>query len=255
MIQVRDLTKRFHSPQVVTAVDGVSFRCEAGAIFGLLGPIGAGKTTTLRMLATLLAPDEGSATLNGCEVREDPAGVRSSIGYVSTTTGLYGRLTAREMITYFARLQGVAEPRRRSDELVERFGIGPFAHVRCDRLSTGMRQKVSIARAVVHDPPILILDEPTSGLDVLVARAFLEFVEQARDEGRCVLFSTHIMSEAERLCDRVAIIHQGRILADDTLPALREASGCRYLEDVFVHFVEHAAPGEGFTPSRNDGDR
>ncbi len=240
MIEVRGLTKRFHSPRVVTAADDVSFRCEAGAIFGLLGPNGAGKTTTLRMLATLLAPDEGTATLNGCEVRGDPAGVRGSIGYVSTTTGLYGRLTAREMITYFARLQGVAKPRERTEELVEAFGIGPFAHVRCDSLSTGMRQKVSIARAVVHDPPILILDEPTSGLDVLVARAFLEFVEQARDEGRCVLFSTHIMSEAERLCDRVAILHQGRILADDSLDALREASGCRYLEDVFVHFVQQA---------------
>jgi sodium transport system ATP-binding protein len=240
MIEVRGLTKHFYSPRQVTAVDGVSFRCEAGAVFGLLGPNGAGKSTTLRMLSTLLAPDEGSAVLHGSSVKEDPEGVRGSIGYLSTTTGLYGRLTAREMIHYFARLQGVADPRGRTDQLMERFDIHPFAHVRCDRLSTGMRQKVSIARAVVHDPPILILDEPTAGLDVLVARTFLEFVEQARDEGRCVLFSTHIMSEAERLCDRVAILHQGRILADDVPSALKDASGCRYLEDVFVHYVQQA---------------
>ncbi len=240
MIIVEGLTKRFHSPRVVTAVDRVSFRCEAGAVFGLLGPNGAGKTTTLRMLATLLAPDEGRAVLAGHDVRSEPQAVRGSIGYLSTTTGLYGRLTAREMIAYFARLQGVANPSRRTEELIERFSIGPFAHVRCDRLSTGMRQKVSIARAVVHDPPILILDEPTAGLDVLVARTFLELVEQARDDGHCVLFSTHIMSEAERLCDRIAILYQGRILANDSLDALRQDTGQRYLEDIFVQYVERA---------------
>ena len=129
--------------------------------------------------------------------------------------------STREMIAYFARLQGVERPTQRTEELIERFDIGPFARVRCDRLSTGMRQKVSIARAVVHDPPILILDEPTAGLDVLVARSFLELVEQARDDGHCVLFSTHIMSEAERLCDRIAILNEGRILADDTLEKIR----------------------------------
>ncbi len=238
MILVEGLTKRFHGPEVVTAVDGVSFRCEAGAVFGLLGPNGAGKTTTLRMLATLLAPDEGRAVLNGHDVRTDPEAVRGSLGYLSTTTGLYGRLTAREMILYFARLQGVEDPVGRTERLVERFDIGPFAHVRCERLSTGMRQKVSIARAIVHEPPVLILDEPTAGLDVLVARTFLELVEQARDEGRCVLFSTHIMSEAERLCDRIAILNKGRVLADDTLEGLRASSGERYLEDIFVHYVQ-----------------
>jgi sodium transport system ATP-binding protein len=242
MIDVEGLTKRFFGPEPVTAVDGVSFHCAPGRIFGLLGPNGAGKTTTLRMLATLLSPDEGTARLNGHEVREDPAGVRGSIGYLSASTGLYGRLTAWEMIAYFARLQGVADPEARTAELVERFGIGPFARVRCERLSTGMRQKVSIARAVVHQPPILILDEPTSGLDVLVARTFLDFVERARDEGHCVLYSTHIMSEAERLCDRIAILHRGRILAEGSLSELREATGLRYLEDIFVRCVERGGP-------------
>lgn len=238
MIVVDGLTKCFHGPEPLTAVDGISFRCAPGQVFGLLGPNGAGKTTTLRMLATLLTPDAGTAHLDGHEVREDPAGVRGAIGYLSASTGLYGRLTAREMIAYFARLQGVADPEARTAELVARFGIGPFAHVRCERLSTGMRQKVSIARAVVHRPPILILDEPTSGLDVLVARSFLDFVEQARDEGHCVLYSTHIMSEAERLCDRLAILHRGRILAEGSLGELRDATGLRYLEDIFVHCVE-----------------
>jgi len=245
MIEVQGLVKRFHSPRTVTAVGGVSFRCERGAVFGLLGPNGAGKTTTLRMLSTLLSPDEGQAVLNGCDVRQDPAGVRASIGYLSASTGLYGRLTAREMIHYFARLQGVAQAARRTAELVEQFEIGRFAHVRCDRLSTGMRQKVSIARALVHDPPILILDEPTAGLDVLVARTLLEFIEQARDSGRCVLFSTHIMSEAERLCDRIAILHRGRILAEDSLDGLREATGEHYLESIFVHYVEKSLGQEG----------
>lgn len=241
MIEVEGLLKRFHDEdRTVVAVDGVSFRCDAGRVFGLLGPNGAGKTTTLRMLATLLVPDGGTARLAGHDVREDPARVRSSIGYLSTTTGLYGRLTAREMILHFARLQGVEEPRQATDAVIQRFGIGPFAHTRCDRLSTGMRQKVSIARAVVHDPPILILDEPTAGLDVLVARTFLDFIEDAREAGRCVLFSTHIMSEAERLCDRIAILHQGRILAEGTLPGLREATGEHYLESIFIHYVKGA---------------
>ncbi len=243
MIEVQGLTKRFHGETVVTAVDHISFHCEPGEVFGLLGPNGAGKTTTLRMLATLLRPDEGRAVLAGHDAASNPEAVRASIGYLSTTTGLYGRLTAREMIAYFARLQGVERPAARTDELVERFGITPFAHVRCDRLSTGMRQKVSIARAVVHDPPILIFDEPTAGLDVLVARSFLDFVEQAKGEGRCVLFSTHIMSEAERLCDRVAILHQGRIQVDDRLEALRASTGHRYLEDIFVDAVGQGGRG------------
>ena len=240
MIDVRDLRKRFYTPEPVDAVAGISFSCQPGEVFALLGPNGAGKTTALRMLSTLLSPDEGTATLNGHEVRDAPAAVRASIGYLSTTTGLYKRLTAREMIRYFAVLQGVEDPDARTEHLLDQLGIRAFEHQRCDRLSTGMAQKVNIARAIVHKPPILILDEPTNGLDVLVARDFLAFIEKARDDGYCVLFSTHIMSEVERLADRVAILHRGRILADDTLDGLREQTGEQWLGDVFARLVEQA---------------
>ena len=240
MIDVRDLKKRFYTPEPVDAVAGISFTCQRGEVFGLLGPNGAGKTTALRMLSTLISPDEGTAVLNGHDVRQDPASVRASIGYLSTTTGLYKRLTAREMIRYFAVLQGVEDPDARTESLLDQLGIRAFAQQRCDRLSTGMAQKVSIARAIVHEPPILILDEPTNGLDVLVARDFLQFIEKARDEGYSVLFSTHIMSEAERLCDRIAIVYKGRILADDPLDVLRERTERRWLGDVFARLVEQA---------------
>ncbi len=238
MIEVQDLVKRFATDRIVTAVDHVSFKAEPGQVFGLLGPNGAGKTTTLRILSTLLNRDSGTASICGHDVSSAQAEVRSSIGFLSGSTGNYGRLTAREMILYFARIQGVPDAARRTDELIARFEIGDFAHQRCDRLSTGMKQKVSIARAIVHDPPVLILDEPTTGLDVIVSQTFLRFIEEARADGRCVLFSTHIMSEAERLCDRIAIIHNGRILAIGTLDELREQTGERYLESVFIRLVE-----------------
>ncbi len=240
MIAVTDLRKRFYTPEPVDAVDGLSFSCRAGEVFALLGPNGAGKTTALRMLATLLSPDSGTAVLNGHEVRENPAGVRASIGYLSTTTGLYKRLTAKEMIHYFAVLQGVEDPAARTEALLDQLSIRPFADQRCDRLSTGMAQKVNIARAIVHAPPILILDEPTNGLDVLVARDFIHFIERARDEGYCVLFSSHILSEVERLADRVAIMHRGRVLADDHLEGLRARTGQTWLGDIFATLVEGA---------------
>ncbi|MCB9687924.1 MAG: ATP-binding cassette domain-containing protein [Alphaproteobacteria bacterium] len=240
-MEVEGLVRRYLSPEPVVAVDHVSFSVAPGEVFGLLGPNGAGKTTTLRMLATLLRPDEGRASIAGHDVVTDPEGVRRALGYLSGSTGLYGRLTAREMLLYFARIQRLPDPRRRVDELMARFGIDAYADQRCERLSTGMKQKVSIARAALHDPPVLILDEPTAGLDVLVAQTFLEFVEQMRDAGRCVLFSTHIMSEAERLCDRVGVIHQGRLLAVGTVPELLERTGERYLEQAFVRLVRQAS--------------
>lgn len=238
MISVDNLTKRFYNPEPITAVDGVSFACEPGEIFGLLGPNGAGKTTALRMLATLMVPDGGVALVNGHNVVGAPELVRQSIGFLSANTGLYRRLTAREMIRYFAELQGVADPATRTEALIDQFGIRDFAGVRCDRLSTGMQQKVSIARSIVHDPPVLIFDEPTLGLDVLVAETLLSFIESCRDAGRCVIFSTHVMREAERLCDRIGIIHRGRILAIGTLDELRERTGEHYLEQVFIRLVE-----------------
>lgn len=238
MIQVRGLSKRFYTPEPVDAVRGVDFSAQAGQVFGLLGPNGAGKTTTLRMLATLLQPDSGTAVLAGHDVQSAPDRVRASIGYLSTSTGLYGRLTARELLVHFARLQALPAPGQRAEQLIDRFDIGDFADQRCERLSTGMAQKVNIARALVHDPPILILDEPTNGLDVLVAETFLRFIELAREDGRCVVFSSHIMSEAERLCDRIAIMSAGRILAEGSLDELRAQTGKRYLQEVFISLVE-----------------
>jgi len=224
----------------VRAVDGVSFRCRAGEIFGLLGLNGAGKTTTLRMLSTVLTPTAGTATLDGHDILREPRAVRASIGFLSGTTGLYHRLTARETLRFFGEFHGMSGSllRERVEHVLRIFDIGPYANQRCDKLSTGMKQKVNIGRAVVHDPPILILDEPTSGLDVLAASTTLDFVSRCRDEGKCVLFSTHVMSEAEKLCDRIAIIHRGTIRAEGTLEELRAATGQHYLEDVFRHVVQ-----------------
>ena len=247
MIEARGLvqtfrTERGKNSKEVRAVDGVDLHVGAGEVVGFLGPNGAGKTTTLRMLTTLLRPTAGSATVAGYDVVAEPVQVRRSIGYLSASTGLYPRLTARETLVYFAELHEVDAPAKRADALIERFEIGAFAHVRCDRLSTGMKQKVSIARAIVHDPPVLIFDEPTLGLDVLVAQTLLAFIEERRAAGRTVLFSTHVMREAERLCDRIAIIHQGRILAEGTLAALQERTGETELEQVFVRLVESVEP-------------
>ena len=237
------LVKVFPGPQPVRAVDGVSFSALPGEVFGLLGPNGAGKTTTLRMLVTLLTPDAGRASVAGHDVVSQPDAVRASVGYLATTTGVYGRLTAFEMIETFARIQGVDTPRKRAEELIERFDLSDYRDQRCARLSTGNKQKVSIARAIVHDPPVLVLDEPTTGLDVLVAQTFLGFVEEMREAGKCIIYSTHIMSEVERLCDRIGVIHHGRVLAAGTQAELSELTGEEYLDRVFLALVERGASG------------
>jgi sodium transport system ATP-binding protein len=243
-VEARGLTKVFRDPKrgEIVAADAVSFRCEFGEVFGLLGPNGAGKSTTLRMLASVLRPTSGTAVVGGFDVVEDPLGVRRSLGYLSTTTGLYARLTARETLQYFGRLQGMAGGTltARVEDLLETFGIREFADVRCEKLSTGMRQKVSIARTVVHDPPVLVLDEPTLGLDILVSSTMIRFIERCRDEGKCIVFSTHIMAEAERLCDRIAVIHRGKLRAVGSLQELRELTGRQYMEEIFMALV-----GEG----------
>ena len=238
-IVVEGLGKSFAGPGGgrVQAVGGVGFAVRPGEVLGLLGPNGAGKTTTLRMLATLLAPERGRAEIAGCDVAKDPAGVRRRIGYLSASTGLWGRLTPREALRYVAGLQGVPDGKARTETLIARFDIGRFADVPCERLSTGMKQKVGVARALVHDPPVLIFDEPTAGLDVIVADELLTFLEGARGQGRCVLYSTHHMGEAERLCDRLAVIHQGRLHAVGTQDELRARTGKQRLEDVFLALV------------------
>ena len=241
-IEAESLTKVFHDARSgdVRAVDEVSFSCRPGEIFGLLGPNGAGKSTTLRMLSTVLRPTAGSARVGGFDICEDPLAVRHAIGYLSGATGLYARLSARETLEYFGKLHGMRSDRLRDrvDELLALFGIDTYADTRCEKLSTGMKQKVSIARSIVHDPPVIIFDEPTLGLDILIASTMLEFIERCREEGKCIVFSTHIMSEVERLCDRVAIIHQGRLRAVGTVDELREATGERWLEQVFLRLIE-----------------
>ncbi|MES2642799.1 MAG: ABC transporter ATP-binding protein [Myxococcota bacterium] len=243
MIAVQGLGKSFPGPDglPVAAVTDVSFRAGRGEIVALLGPNGAGKTTTMRMLATLVSPDTGTATVCGHDIRTDPVGVRRSIGYLSANTGLYGRLTAREMLTYIGRLQGVVDIKTRVAALLEQFDIERFAEVPCERLSTGMKQKVNIARALVHDPPVLVLDEPTSGLDVLVSEELMRFLTDARDHGRCVVYSTHILGEVERLCNRAVIIHRGRVLADGTLPEVEASAGVATFPDAFLTLIRAAS--------------
>lgn len=242
MIEVCHLVKRFRDKRrgAVSAVNDVSFSCRPGEIYGLLGANGAGKTTTLRILATILSPSEGTAVVAGYDVAKEPQMVRSHVGFLSTTTALYGRLSAQEVVEYFGRLHGLDEPtlRRRVDEIFERLEMNDFRDRRCDKLSTGMKQKVSIARTLVHDPSVMIFDEPTVGLDVMAARTIAAFIRECRDSGKTVVFSTHVMREAEKLCDQIGIIHDGKLLAEGTLPQLRARFGIRDLEDLFVKVVE-----------------
>ena len=242
MIEARGLVKRFHDKKRgdVCAVGGVSFTCRPGEIYGLLGANGAGKTTTLRVLATILEPTEGTAVVAGFDVARAPQEVRARVGFLSASTALYGRLSAQEMVEYFGRLHGLDEPtlRRRVDEIFTRLGMNDFRDRRCDRLSDGMKQKVSIARTLVHDPAVMIFDEPTVGLDVMAARSIVAFIRECRDTGKTVVFSTHVMSEVEKLCDRVGIIHGGRLLAEGSLPELRARFGIADLEELFVKVIE-----------------
>ncbi len=240
-VEVQGLSKNFfdQSRGEVNAVQQVDFECRSGEIFGLLGANGAGKTTTLRMISTVLQPTSGTARVLGHDVVSDAVEVRRNLGFYSASTALYPRLTARETLTLFARVNKYPAERTKSrvEEMIERFGLGDYAGARIEKLSTGMKQKVSIARTVVHDPPVLIFDEPTVGLDVLNALDLQKAIQELREDGKAILFSTHIMSEAERLCDRIAIIDKGRIRACDDLEGLRAATSQHYLEDIFVHYV------------------
>lgn len=241
MIHVRELTKAYTDLRrgSFVALAGISFDARPGEIYGLLGPNGAGKTSVLRILSTVLRPTSGTANVNGHDVLTQPALVRRQIGFVSTNTAVYDRMTAWEMVEYFGRLYGLgAEPlRQRMEELFARLQMNEIRDVLGAKMSTGMKQKVSIARAIVHDPPVLIFDEATVGLDVLVARALLKTVAQLRDQGKCIIFSTHIMREAERLCDRLAIMHRGHILAEGSLPQLQDRYGESDLEELFFGLI------------------
>jgi sodium transport system ATP-binding protein len=240
MIEVRDLSKWFPAKGGrATAVDAVRFTVRPGEVFGLLGPNGAGKTTTLRVLCTLLAPSAGTATVAGYDVVRQPAEVRRHVGFLSASTGVYDRMTAWEMVRYYGRLHQLPDDvlRPRLEELFATLQMTDFRDVMGAKLSTGMRQKVSIARALVNDPPVLIFDEPTNGLDVLVQRAVLESIKRLRGQGKTILFSTHIMREVERLCDRVAIMARGKVVCCGTLDELRELYRQDDLEELFFALV------------------
>jgi len=242
-VNVKGLSKIFYDKArgEIRAVDSIDFTAKTGQIFGLLGANGAGKTTTLRMISTILKPTSGKALIMNHDVMQDPEAVRRNLGFYSATTALYPKLTPRETLIFFASVNGYPTPKinERVNELIERFGITDYADTRVEKLSSGMKQKVSIARAVVHDPPVLIFDEPTVGLDVLNAIEMQNAIMELRDQGKTILFSTHIMSEGEKLCDIIAIINSGTILTCDTLENLRTKTGHRYLEDIFVHYVTH----------------
>jgi sodium transport system ATP-binding protein len=241
MMEARGLSKRFQDKKrgEIRAVDNVSFKCQPGEIYGLLGANGAGKTTTLRMLATILEPTDGTAIVCGHDVVEEPEKVRANVGFLSTATALYPRLTSQELVEYFGRLNGLDEPtlKKRVDDIFNRLDMDGFRDRRCDKLSTGMKQKTSIARTLVHDPPVMIFDEPTTGLDVMTARTIINFISDCRDRGKAIIFSTHIMSEVERLCDHIGIMHDGKLLAEGTVPELRSKHAEHNLEEIIVKVV------------------
>jgi sodium transport system ATP-binding protein len=236
MIEASDLHKAFGE---VRAVDGVSFVARDGEITGLLGPNGAGKTTTLRMLYTLMRPDSGSIRVDGIDATTGAIEVRRRLGVLPDARGLYKRLTARENIDYFARLQGLddATRSRRIADLAAALDMADILDRRTEGFSQGQRVKTAIARALVHDPRNVILDEPTNGLDVMATRAMRAFMRRLKAEGRCVLFSSHIMQEVGALCDRIVVIARGRVVADAAPDALREQTGAANLEDAFVRII------------------
>jgi ABC-type multidrug transport system ATPase subunit len=248
MVVADNLVKVFPAPDggEKRAVDGLSFRVGEGQIYGLLGPNGAGKTTTLRMLSGLMAPTSGSAFLAGHDVSKEPNEVKRVMGFLTANTGLYQRLTARELIIYFAQMHGLDQDRaaERANHLIEWLNLGDFVKLRCGALSTGQKQRVNIARALVADPPILIMDEPTLGLDVLSNRIILEYIKRERDQGKTIILSTHYLDEAETMCDQIGLLHDGRLIAEGDLESLRARAGEQRLSDIFLKLI-HADEAVG----------
>jgi sodium transport system ATP-binding protein len=255
MIDVQDLTKTYPlssrqkkemGPQftgdTIDAVDGISFTCRPGRVYCLLGPNGAGKTTTLRTIATMLAPTEGTVTVDGLDVTEQPRAVCERLGFLTGSTGLYDRLTANELVRYYADLHGVpeAEFRDRRDALFDLLDMHDFADRRIGTFSTGMRQKVSIVRTMIHDPDVVVFDEATAGLDALAARSIMQLIRQSRDDGKTVLFSTHRMDEVNMLADDLGLLHDGVLLYDGTYEAFVDEMDADTFEDEFIRRIEAA---------------
>lgn len=241
MITTQNLTKVFQDKKrgEIRAVDSVNIECKPGRVYGLLGLNGAGKTTLMRLLSTSFKPTSGTAQVAGFDILQEPEKVKGKIGFLSSDTGLYHRLTAEETVSYFGKLNGMNDEklRARVDEIFDRFGMNEFRKRRVDKLSTGMKQKISIARTFVNDPEVLILDEPTIGLDVVTSRGIIQFIKESKQADKCILFSTHVMWEAQKLCDDIAIIHKGKIHEVGTLDQLQAKTGLDDLDDIFVKTV------------------
>ena len=245
IIEATHISKSFLASKgrTVDAVCDVSLDVEQGEILGLLGPNGAGKTTFLRILGTLISPTSGECRLNGTLMTDNPELARRDIGFLSGNTKLYGRLTVREMLRYFGRLYQMDKVKiaQRTDELTDLLDMTEFLDRRCETLSTGQTQKASISRVILHDPKLLILDEPTLGLDIMTARTIMDFIRSARARGHSVIFSTHYMTEAEMLCDRIALMHRGKIMITDTQEAICTATGTTNLQAAFLSMVDDHA--------------
>lgn len=240
MISVHELTRHFRSSgQTIVAVDGLSFHVRPGEVYGLLGPNGAGKTTTLRMILGLLTPTSGDAEVNGFRATVQPDEVKRRIGLVSASSGLYQWLTPREMLLFFADLYGVvpSRARRRLDEMAALFDLGGFLNQRCATLSTGQKQRVTLARALMHDPPVMLLDEPTRGLDVIGTHVVFQYIDKLRSLGKAVVVSTHRLDEASHVCDRMGLLHRGKLWHEGTFAELQAVTGCENLFGMFLQLL------------------
>lgn len=250
MIKIENLRKEFElsrqqrkelntEERIATAVDGISFTCQKGRVFSLLGPNGAGKTTTLRMISTIFKPTSGSIEIAGIDAIKNPREARKKLGFLTGSTGLYARLTPNEVIQYFADLYSIPkdEFEERKEQLYNLLNMHDFQNKRIGKLSTGMKQKVSICRTMIHDPEVVVFDEPTSGLDVITAESIIQLINNCRDEGKTVIFSSHIMSEVDLLCDDLAIVHKGKLLFNGTMDSFKENMQADNLTSEFIRIV------------------
>jgi len=237
VVIVKNLTKEFDG---IRAVDRINFEAKEGEIFGLLGPNGAGKTTAIRTIATVLSPTDGTAKVCGFDILKNPERVRENIGVLTTDIGFYERFSGRENLKYFGQLYEISDQAldTRIEELSKILEMNDFINRKAGKYSTGMKQKLAIARSVIHDPKVIIFDEPTSGLDVLASQTVLNFMRKARELNKCVILSTHQMPDAEKLCDRVAIIHRGKLVADTTIEAFKKRTNTSSLEDAFLKIIK-----------------